>query len=159
MIVVADTSPIHYLWLIDQIELLPTLYGQIMIPAAVQYELQASGAPDQLQLWIQTPPMWLTIETVKTEISPALAKLDFGEQAAITLAQEQQADFLIMDERLGRRAAIQAGLRTIGVIGILDAAASQKLIDIAAVVNRLQNTNFRISRALIKTLLSEHLSD
>jgi predicted nucleic acid-binding protein len=32
MIVVSDTSPIHYLLLIDQVELLQKLYGRIAIP-------------------------------------------------------------------------------------------------------------------------------
>jgi predicted nucleic acid-binding protein len=35
MIVIADTSPINYLVLIEQIEVLPTLYGQILIPPSV----------------------------------------------------------------------------------------------------------------------------
>jgi len=33
MIIVADTSPINYLVLIKEIEVLPRLYGKIVIPA------------------------------------------------------------------------------------------------------------------------------
>jgi len=36
MIVVSDTSPICYLLLIGEIELLPQLYGQVIIPRIVQ---------------------------------------------------------------------------------------------------------------------------
>jgi predicted nucleic acid-binding protein len=39
MIIVSDTSPICYLLLIGEIELLPQLYGQVLIPQAVQQEL------------------------------------------------------------------------------------------------------------------------
>jgi predicted nucleic acid-binding protein len=35
MIVVSDTSPICYLILVGQIDLLPRLYGQVVIPQAV----------------------------------------------------------------------------------------------------------------------------
>ncbi|MGF1491114.1 MAG: hypothetical protein ACFBSC_01395 [Microcoleaceae cyanobacterium] len=47
MIVVADTSPICYLVLIDQIGLLPRLYDQITIPDVVLRELQSPNAPIQ----------------------------------------------------------------------------------------------------------------
>ena len=49
MIVVADTSPINYLALIDEINLLPALYGEIIIPEAVFRELRHSNAPLAVQ--------------------------------------------------------------------------------------------------------------
>jgi predicted nucleic acid-binding protein len=45
MIVVADASPLNYLVLIEQIGLLPTLYGSVLIPEAVHRELQRPGTP------------------------------------------------------------------------------------------------------------------
>lgn len=46
MIVVADTSPINYLILIRQINLLQQLYAQILIPSAVLKELKHPAAPN-----------------------------------------------------------------------------------------------------------------
>jgi predicted nucleic acid-binding protein len=43
MVVVADTSPINYLVLIGQIDLLTRLYKRILIPPAVLAELKASA--------------------------------------------------------------------------------------------------------------------
>jgi predicted nucleic acid-binding protein len=43
MIVVADTSPINYLVLIDQPELLHKLYGDVVLPPAVLDELSAKN--------------------------------------------------------------------------------------------------------------------
>jgi predicted nucleic acid-binding protein len=40
MVVVADTSPINYLILIDQIEILPRLYAGVIIPSAILEELK-----------------------------------------------------------------------------------------------------------------------
>jgi hypothetical protein len=40
MIVVADTSPLNYLVLIDEVGLLPALFGQVLFPQAVFRELQ-----------------------------------------------------------------------------------------------------------------------
>ena len=49
MIVVADTSCICYLILLDCIELLPQLYGGVTIPNAVYLELQAENAPTKVK--------------------------------------------------------------------------------------------------------------
>lgn len=49
MIVVADTSPINYLLLIDQINLLPFLFEQIVIPEAVRDEMLVPDAPTALK--------------------------------------------------------------------------------------------------------------
>lgn len=49
MIVIADTSPINYLILIDAIDVLPVLYQRIVIPTAVYKELQANSAPVEVR--------------------------------------------------------------------------------------------------------------
>lgn len=152
MIVVSDTSPINYLLLIDQIDLLPRLFQQIIIPEAVQDEMLDPGAPRVLQQWISNPPSWLTIQAVpKTD--ETLNALDSGEQAAITLAQRLSADLLVIDERLGRQIAYNRGVPIIGTIGVLDDAATQGLINLAETIAQLQQTNFRISRRIVRALL------
>jgi predicted nucleic acid-binding protein len=39
MIVAADTSPLNYLILINEIEMLPKLYGTVIVPPSVRDEL------------------------------------------------------------------------------------------------------------------------
>ena len=39
MIVVADTSPINYLILIGEIDILPKMYGSVVVPQTVREEL------------------------------------------------------------------------------------------------------------------------
>ncbi|WP_215609793.1 hypothetical protein [Leptothoe spongobia] len=56
MIVVSDTSPINYLFLIDQLELLPRLFRQIVIPEVMRDEMLVPDAPPALQVWIADPP-------------------------------------------------------------------------------------------------------
>ncbi len=95
MIVVSDTSPILYLLLIDQLELLPFLYGRILIPEVVRDEMLATGAPITLQQWISNPPSWLEVCVVERSPEPSLMRLDKGEQAAIQLAQQVGASLLL----------------------------------------------------------------
>ena len=40
MIVIADTTPLNYLVLIDYVGILPQLYGRVLIPQAVWQEFQ-----------------------------------------------------------------------------------------------------------------------
>jgi predicted nucleic acid-binding protein len=38
MLVIADTSPLHYLGLIDHVAILPVLFERVLIPPAVALE-------------------------------------------------------------------------------------------------------------------------
>ena len=44
MIVVADSGPLHYLILLEHIELLRRFYGQVLVPEPVAGELSATAA-------------------------------------------------------------------------------------------------------------------
>jgi predicted nucleic acid-binding protein len=152
MIVIADTSPINYLLLIDQIDLLPRLFQQIIIPDKVRDEMLNPDAPLTLQQWVADQPSWLTVQSVPV-IDTTLSSLDPGEQAAITLAQTLPADLLIIDERLGRRMAEERGIAIIGTLGVLDDAAAQGWLNLTEAIAQLKQTNFRVSRRIIETLL------
>ena len=69
MKVVADTSPIHYLILIDQTDLLAGLFGRIFVPPAVEAELRHPSAPAVVRRTIAERPDWL--ETVVFKVNPA----------------------------------------------------------------------------------------
>ena len=136
--VVSNTSPINYLVLIDQIEVLPALFGEIAIPEAVRDELMHPDAPDALRAWIAHPPVWLHVEAVVPDTSDAtLQRLHRGERDAIVLAERLNADLIILDERAAREVALSRGLQVTGLIGVLDEAATRDLVDIQDVVVRL----------------------
>jgi hypothetical protein len=65
--------------------------------------------------------------------------LDPGERAAILLAQELNADLLLLDDMKARRTATQRGFAITGILGILDQAATMKLLDLPAAVQNLQS--------------------
>ncbi len=156
MIVVSDTSPICYLLLIDEIELLPQLYGKVLIPTIIQQELSHVKSPSAVKNWIDTPPDWLIIETVAPCFEQDLEVLDAGERAAITLAEQQEANLVIVDDARGRKIARSRGLKVTGLLGVLDEAAKQNLVDFPTAINRLQKTTFRASAMLIECLLNRH---
>lgn len=117
MIVIADTTPLNYLVLIDRIDVLPQLYGRVLIPPAVWEEFQRPEAPQPVRAWITQPPAWLEIRPVERTSKLAIENLGRGECEAIALAEELHADRLIIDDRAARRVATQRHLIVIGTRG------------------------------------------
>ena len=156
-IVISDTSPICYLLLIGEIELLSQLYGQVIIPKIVQQELSDDRAPSIVQNWIKNPPNWLRIETVpENNDDPELQDLDAGEKAAIILADIQGADLVIIDDGLGRKIARSRGLKITGLLGVLNEAGKKNFVDFPDAIARLQKTSFFASEKLIQALLKSY---
>jgi predicted nucleic acid-binding protein len=54
-LIVADTSPLYYLLLIDHIDLLPRLFKTVFIPDAVHQELLHPAAPPRVREWAANP--------------------------------------------------------------------------------------------------------
>jgi len=150
MIVVSDTSPLNYLVLIEEVEVLPAIFSRVVVPPAVIEELQAPGAPAAVKAWIAVPPSWLEVRSPEsTGSSLALGR---GERDAICLASELSALCLI-DDRKARREAERMGVRVTGLLGLLAEASDRGLIDAEVVVERLTRTSFRASPALIAAIL------
>lgn len=88
MSVVSDASPLNYLFLIGYQDVLPTLFGQIIIPQAVLNELQHAKTPQKINNWIITKPDWLEVRNAQTSPPHTLQNLDYGEREAIFLEEE-----------------------------------------------------------------------
>jgi predicted nucleic acid-binding protein len=151
MIVVSNTTPINYLLLIGEIDVLPALYGRLLIPEAVERELGHPGAAGIVGDWIRRPPKWLDIASSGAfEVMP---RLDLGESEAIALALERRADLILLDDLVARRAAQGSRLAHTGTLGILGTAAERGLLRLRPALERLQRTSFQASPALYRTIL------
>jgi predicted nucleic acid-binding protein len=151
MIVVADTSPLNYLILIEQIDLLPALYCEVLIPPAVQDEMLDPDAPPPVRAWISDPPPWLEIRTPSRLPLALSLQLDDGERQAITLVHAGGVgSLLLIDELLGRQEATRLGLTVIGTLGIIKEAHDRGLVDLHTAIERLKATNFKASDALLR---------
>jgi uncharacterized protein len=124
MIVVSDTSPITALLTVGEARILTQLFGEVFIPEAVRDELLRNHC---------RLPEWLRVGTVKNSAEAArFAQLvDVGEAEAIELAKELGAHRLLMDERKGRRLAVQEGLAVIGLLGVVLLAKRRRLVSSA----------------------------
>ena len=159
MIVVADSSPLHYLILVDRIDLLHRLYGHVFVPDAVVAELQSARSPAMVSAWMEHPPVWATIAPVSPEqIATVTQDLDLGERAAIALAGAIHADLLLIDDAAGRAEARRRHLRVTGTLGVLRAGAERGIVDVPVVLSRLKATSFYADEALINTIFARWLS-
>jgi predicted nucleic acid-binding protein len=155
-VIVADTGPLRYLVLIDAIDLLPRLFGRVLIPEIVAAELSRPSTPLPVREWLAGNPAWLE----KCANPPALGtlppQLDAGERAAIGLAQAIGDALLLIDDRTGIEAARARGLKATGTLGILVRAASAGQVDLGTAFEQLKATNFRYRPALLDALLAQH---
>jgi predicted nucleic acid-binding protein len=76
VILVADASPLHYLVLIEQVELVGALFGLVLVPDTVAQGLRHSRAPASVAEWMTHPPTWLQIEPAHGPTDAALDDLD-----------------------------------------------------------------------------------
>jgi len=112
MLVVADTSPLNYLVWIESIEILPKLFGTVIVPPEVCEELRAVDAPSIVRAWANDLPGWVEVRTPDAYLrdDPRWQSLDLGERAALALAMAHQPSILLMDERAGSEIARGLGL-------------------------------------------------
>ena len=150
MIVVSDTSPLCYLVVLGESELLATLFQRVAAPRVVIDELLAEATPEVARKWAAHPPAWLEIHSETPAFAGNLSPLDAGECAAIQLAERLGADVLLIDEGDGRKIAQNRGLAVTGLLGVLARAAREGLIVFDPVIERLRATNFRMSDQLIE---------
>ncbi len=117
-IVISDTTALIILAKSDAFSLLSNLFQKIYIPKAVYDELMVKDDIVNYRIKefdkIEVKPVtdMATLERIKT------LKIDKGEVEAISLALELNL-MLIIDERKGRKIALNQGLKIVGILGIL----------------------------------------
>jgi len=79
--------------------------------------------------------------------------IDQGEIAAISLALEVGATWLLVDDGPARKAAGRRGLAIVGTIGVLEWAAARGLLDVRNAFVELLATDFCVDAAIIEERL------
>ena len=152
MIVVADSSPLVALTNLEQLSILPRLFGSVVTPPEVIQELINPKRSPVVQALGKHCPPWLT-ERAPID-NPVIDRLHPGETAAINLATELKADLILIDEKFGRQAASQRHLQPIGTVGLLERAALQGWLDLRETFVRLRSTDFWVTSGLLDERLN-----
>ena len=155
---VSNSSPIMNLAAIGRLDLIKLKFGNIVIPDAVWCEVVIDGKGKRGAEDVENSD-WIKIQSVRDKaLVKALEKdLDSGESEAITLAVENNADVLLLDDKSARLIAANLGLNIIGIVGILIWAKKEGVIEQLSkeLENLRKKANFRMSEDLIKRALQE----
>ena len=159
MIIVSDTPPIISLIKIKHLELLKKLFKKVIIPYAVYSELTSNSAFIDEIAEVRNATFLEVLSVNNEEAVRLFSKgtgLDVGESETIVLAEELNAELILMDERKGRIIAKQMGLQITGTLGILIESYHAKLIssnDVQEYMDLLIESGVRISKTLYNNIL------
>jgi uncharacterized protein len=158
LIVVADAGPIIHLSRIGRIDLLPALYGHLLIPVLVYHEVVHKGRGLTGSVELQAAAWAETVEhTPDPEMFSRLrSRIDAGEAAAICLAYDRRADLILSDDREARELARESGFQVQGTLGILmEAKRHGHISRLSPLLRELKAKRTWLSEHLIREVLRQ----
>jgi len=141
--VYVDTSSLIILNKINALDLLNKIYSNVIITNYIQLELN------------EAIPSWISVELTYNIDQSFLKNFNLGlGETSIIMNAIKNSGFLIIDDLKARKIATTLSLSFTGSIGILIIAEELKLIDsVKYYLEKIQETNFRLSDALINKVL------
>ena len=149
--IVSDSTTLIILLDLDKMDLLSNLFPKIIIPEAVYQEISFKK-PFKETRFIEVR------QAKKNELLETLTMmLDQGESEAIALAVELKLK-LIIDEKKGRKIAMNQGIEIIGLLGIIYLNAVKGFLTITqakAFLNHAIDHGYRINQKLVDNMLAQ----
>ena len=156
MIVVSDTTPLIGLASIGRLNVLLELFGEVYIPRVVYDETVTHGRAEGNAKQDVDNAGWIHVAQVQDRLAVniLLDEMDLGEVETIVLAGEMKADWVLMDEKKGRRKLSQLDIPKIGTIGVLLKARQIGLIpNLKHEIEGLQKAGFSVSQIVVDEVL------
>jgi predicted nucleic acid-binding protein len=158
--VISDASPLIGLVIVDGLQWLPELFGEVWVPPTVRSEvLPGIGARGESEIAASIKSKAIREwKKVIPEPTIVIADLDAGETDCIRIALSvaQGKALILMDERAGRAVATECGISVAGTAAVIGLAKKRRLIKSAKdCFERLHTSDFRISVAVIQAVLRE----
>jgi predicted nucleic acid-binding protein len=151
--VIVNNTPLVAFWAIGRLDILRSLFDEILIPAAVRDEFLATEKESRRRTlreesWIRV------VEVQNPRRTQSFVGLDTGETEVLVLAEEQGASLVLIDERKARRFAERMGLPLSGTLGVLLLAKEEKIISaIAPILQKIQEAGLYFHSELIERVL------
>jgi len=147
--IISDSTTLIVLFDLDRTDLLSNLFATIIIPTSVYKEISTKNE-------FILPTFMDVIKVQNSELLESLKMiLDDGESEAIALAVETKSK-LIIDEKKGRKIAINQGVEIIGLLGIVYLNVKRNFLLTSQAIKLLddiQAHGYRISQRIIDDML------
>ncbi len=151
--VISNNSPLVGLFGLNLLSLLHDLYTEVWIPRKVEKEFLKKD-PIVRREALKNAPWIKTVDLTDPQAAVVYVELDDGEAETLALANEHDARLVLLDEKVGRQTAEDAGLTVKGTVGILIEAKAEGLIDfIEPLLIRLRDNGMHLSESLINNAL------
>ncbi len=156
-LLIADSGPLIALARLDLLALPSRYFSSVKVTASVWEEVTRSPRADESQrLTAALEDGFIALADDPPAVPESVLQtgLDRGERDSIALGLEMSA-VILMDEKRGRRVATALGLHVVGTVGLLLRAREEgTLSPLRPVLERLQESGYFLSNALIEKLLA-----
>jgi len=143
-VVIPDTSALILFQKIDEFNLLKEIYRELI------------STPEVAEEFGEALPSWLKVKEVfdKKYQKFIETQVDYGEASAIALATEHEDVLLVLDDLKARNLAKRLNFKVTGSLGVIHRAKQMSIIsEVKPLIDRLLQTDFRISKNVIDELL------
>lgn len=149
--VIANTGPVSALALLDLLPILPSLYGEVLIPGAVLQELGQGPGAELRMTRVRAEPRIRVVSLARPASARLLMELHDGEAEVVSLAEERGASLVVIDEALAREYASVLGFRVTGTIGVLLRARREGHVEaVGPLLHQLRDAGYRLSARLVE---------
>jgi len=159
--VISNATPLIYLAKADRLDLLLSLFEEILIPEAVHEEVVSKGKrlgqADAFVVEKAIKEGRISVRQVQ-RTHPVSIPLHPGEVEVISLALEAGINLLIMDDSRARAAAEIAGLKPRGTLWLLLEAIKKNALsfdDFLATIEAITNQGFYLREDLYLRVIRE----
>jgi predicted nucleic acid-binding protein len=144
-IIIADTSCLILLTKINELDILNAVFDKVFITNKIAEEYK-----QELPIWIET------VNIPFQEYSNIAEIIDEGEASAIAMSLKLPNSLLILDDIRARKYALSLDLNIIGTLGVIVKAQKEgKIHSAITIIDKLQQTNFRVSEKLLERIKKE----
>ena len=154
-VAVSDTSTLIILSRLGRLSLLTNLFEQIIVPRRVVDEI--SLKQDDVSNAIRRGDHFEIRDCKDNALLSLLdGLLDYGEAEAIAIAKSRDI-VLLIDEKKGRKIALNMGIRIVGFLGILRLnyhSGHLRKSEIETILRKTKKYGFRLSAKLEQQFLS-----
>lgn len=152
---VSNTGPLVALGLVGRLDVLGSLFAEVVVPEEIHQELLWKGASGPgVGAYLQSD--FIRVHVTSVTPDPLLcAVLDAGEASVVRAGMELSADWVLIDDRKARRVAREIyGLNVIGTAGLLVLGKNAGFVgNVGPILERMRANGYWIHERIVRAAM------